>query len=1827
MLNGKLEAESKRCAQAEQAQKDSEAALAALQDQLSHVSSSSESQSSAVRAKETEIKTLKSELEALTEEKSELQKARKDLQAQLLTLQESSEREVILRQRADKSLAKVKLELEEAKKASAEQDSAKLGNVSELEARLTAVQKERDALQAQLDAQADQNDSAIEALERKLADGSRNYQSIITDLKSEVERLAVSRTALETANANIQMEMEVLGSELSKSVDDLYAAQRQRVEAEAARKEAADRINMLTSELADAQKELASLRGADSESNVVVRTLRARLTEAETLSSNQASELVEIRSRVKSLEAALADAPASDAGSADAGDIAELHRHLQEAQNAHLELLAEADKLRSELAERAVMPNGASVEAQIEPLKREVERERKRANDAMDLVRKMTADMDALEEQMDSLNESAQVAKDRMKRELEEAQEALNAANSARVHAENSLATVRAERNTLEASSAEAVRKVSEAQKTIASLEARVSELAEAAGGSQNEETLTSVTVRGLERELQVLEGELDAAKASLRESEASLREKDDELDAMQRNLESQTERAETESRRVKTLQNEVTLAQEEAEREASRRKALERDKRSLASELDDARAAIESSREKTAHLEAKLADQERIVRELGGSLRGLEASNKQQLEAFKIERSASNLTSRLATSPVVQMRRADELERSYKASQEVAETERARANKLFAQTKELESEVESLTLARQQLEQRLNDLTSKSEREGTLKTELHKASEESKREFMQLQDRVSELMRAKTELEGKLRRKENEAVQASTELADAMTARKQLSEQIIQLREENEAVDAKLIKLNIVKRRQTQELEALRDQVSSSSQAEKLVAHVKELEAELEARGAKWDDSYEERYQAFVKERRDLHAEMESMRAKVKAVEGAVSTTEVETNVAAKEMEALRASLAKADRQLADSDGKLQAERALRVSVEAEADLARSKLNELTARTDKLRQENDAQRAQLDSLSGADVASVDRLKHQLSELTDERDNLVRQLRDALAGSTSDLTRQASRKTRDNWQQSRDERIKLQEMRSLRQDLEVTIQAKIQVEKTLQEVSLQNETLQEEIKNLTGQLESLKGEHTALLNTRRALGVGVPSVTTLPRQTSSVMEIDTRPSKPEPRRVAPLVSTPSEVGVGEGLSNTTLDAATPVEPRPHRLGAQIVSFNTPMRCDHCHTMLVGAIRQGYACDTCGCSVHEACRDALAPNCGGHRDHRDYLEGVLRVPKPKGIRAGWRKMFVAISGDQILLYSAENDKPAVTAEYVINALPDMAISTVTAQEVMHAQRKDVPHIFRLGEPGSADVQYFLCTSDAELNKWMAALQRQQKRLDPAARKQRMYEPRIVLNTKSLVIKGGVVSACYQLPSGNRYVIGTSDGIYVSKPGAAINTPSFTQVGEVKAVVQLEVLVKQKLIVALAGSSRSVRIWPTSALDGVPSWPIQLDITKGASTFAIGECFGRTMMAVGVKKRLMIFELDARHRFAKLSDSALPDQASCLRFFGERLVVGLPSLRQFRALALGNLDNLTAVEMPSRSEPRLAWISSTSHLAPAAIFGFKDELLLCYNSIGVFVDITGRQTRPLELRWASAPVAFAVRHNHLLVYSADAVQVISVASGETVQYVSVPAVTAVHERMRVMATGDVLRDLRYVAAPLEPEDKEESPFPLTSAVLSGSNLPRSISARSITSDPASRQAPAAAQPTGARPTLLTVPGLPTPYHSAAAAEKSPTSPAVPAGIKLPPPLTVPAAVAKPAGVPAQAAKPAAAPARKASSSSSSDDDSDDSDDSDDDDDDSDEEDLPPSVAAKLAAEKASKASTAAEPESSESTFSLSAESETMKFLKSW
>ncbi|XP_060101745.1 serine/threonine-protein kinase MRCK alpha isoform X9 [Heteronotia binoei] len=561
----------------------------------------------------------------------------------------------------------------------------------------------------------------------------------------------------------------------------------------------------------------------------------------------------------------------------------------------------------------------------------------------------------------------------------------------------------------------------------------------------------------------------------------------------------------------------------------------------------------------------------------------------------------------------------------------------------------------------------------------------------------------------------------------------------------------------------------------------------------------------------------------------------------------------------------------------------------------------------------------------------------------------------------------------------------------------------IATECKLQESDKKNSELLAEIERLKKETEELRSEkgvkHQDSQNSFLAF-------LNAPTSALDQFEVSDHPLRP--------VHTPTTRSpyIGSGLS----------VPKPKAHQFVVKSFNTPTKCNQCTSLMVGLIRQGCTCEVCGFSCHVTCADKAPAVCpippeqtkgplgiDPQKGIGTAYEGHVRVPKPAGVKKGWQRALAVVCDFKLFLYDIAEGKtsqPSVVVSQVLDMRDEeFSVCSVLASDVIHANRKDIPCIFRvtasqLSASSNKCSILILADSENEKSKWVGVLNELHRILKKNKLKDRsVYVPKEAYDSTLPLIKTTQAAA---IIDHERIALGNEEGLFV----VHVTKDEIIRVGDNKKVHQIELIPNEQLIAVISGRNRHVRLFPMTALDGRETDFYKLAETKGCQTIVSGQVRhgALTCLCVAMKRQVLCYELNhSKTRHKKIKEIQVAGNVQWMAVFSERLCVGYQS--GFLKYPLHGEGNPHSLLHPD--DHTLSFIAQQPSDAICAVEISNKEYLLCFSSVGVYVDCQGRRSRQQELMWPATPSSACYNAPYLSVYSENAVDIFDVNSMEWIQ----------------------------------------------------------------------------------------------------------------------------------------------------------------------------------------------------------------------------
>ncbi|RXM27041.1 Serine/threonine-protein kinase MRCK alpha [Acipenser ruthenus] len=395
----------------------------------------------------------------------------------------------------------------------------------------------------------------------------------------------------------------------------------------------------------------------------------------------------------------------------------------------------------------------------------------------------------------------------------------------------------------------------------------------------------------------------------------------------------------------------------------------------------------------------------------------------------------------------------------------------------------------------------------------------------------------------------------------------------------------------------------------------------------------------------------------------------------------------------------------------------------------------------------------------------------------------------------------------------------------------------------------------------------------------------------------------------------------------------------------------------------------------------------------------------------KVPKPAGVKKGWQRAIAVVCDFKLFLYDLAEGKasqPSVVVSQVIDMRDEeFSVSSVLASDVIHANRKDIPCIFRitasqLSAASNKCSVLILADSENEKNKWVGVLNELHRILKKNKLKDRsVYVPKEAYDSTLPLIK---TTQSASIIDHERIALGNEEGLFV----VHVTKDEIIRVGDNKKVHQIELIPSEQLMAVISGRNRHVRLFPMSALDGRETDFYKLVETKGCQTIVSGQVRhgALTCLCVAMKRQVICYELNqSKSRHKKIKEIQVPGNVQWMAMYSERLCVGYQS--GFMKYSLPGEAN--PINLLHHDDHTLSFITHQGMDTICAVEISNKEYLLCFSSIGVYVDCQGRRSRQQELMWPALPISCCYNAPYLSVYSENAVDVFDINTMEWIQTV--------------------------------------------------------------------------------------------------------------------------------------------------------------------------------------------------------------------------
>ncbi|XP_071961826.1 serine/threonine-protein kinase MRCK alpha-like [Antedon mediterranea] len=914
--------------------------------------------------------------------------------------------------------------------------------------------------------------------------------------------------------------------------------------------------------------------------------------------------------------------------------------------------------------------------------------------------------------------------------------------------------------------------------------------------------------------------------------------------------------------------------------------------------------------------------------------------------------------------------------------------------------------------------------------------------------EFSEINDRLSDLRSQKQKISRLLRDKEEELDASSQKTEKLRLDCRKADKKRRELEAQVEEMQTELTKEKKLKNQSNIYASQLEDEIRQYKQSGSIrgvdaVQHQQEtedLKAELERVKVSHEDFMSEERTRHAKEEKNLKDQILDNEQQIQALEKDVATLKERSHRLAQDNTDVH------DHLILDLKRKHEREKSM---LQEENQKLSQEVERVTNQQEKLLREHKNLEEEVRDMSDK-KDSIAHWEAQIADIiqwvSDEKDargylqSLATKMTDELQGlKDSGPMREKA------WQTRRSQKMEKMELLNLQSNLRSEITAKNGVVEELKKVkyahsALEHKSLKTEQENieLKLQLEELKAKVEELESKLRVSEHsegnqffdflrGSSFFSEAKLDNKILDDVDFEPIMETSENV---VEVDSEVNVSktnipspQGKQN-----AGRLEPKAHTF--EVKSFHSPTKCMHCTSLMLGQDRQGLACNVCKFVCHSSCAEKTRGVCpmppdqskrplgiDPNRGIGTAYEGYVSIPKPGGVRKGWMRQHAVVCDFKLFLFDMAEGRGGASTNKITHVIDmrdeDFSVSSVLPADVIHANRKDVPCIFKVSasqlNPPRLQAQLLLqADTEADKHKWVHAL----NELVRILRKNKLpdtsvFHAKEIYDSSLPLVK---ITQCADIVDGNKFVMGTDDGLYTVE----ISTGYIVR-ADSKRVYQVKVLKEDQLVIVISGKGRHLRLFPIAALDQDVN-SIKVEEPRGCSMFTTGRIRqGSTnCLCIATRRHVLVYELNrTRVRHRKIKDIALQQAVQCMEVFGGRLCVGHTS--GFGLYTIQN-EGTHMQSLVNPDDPSLAFITSSPMDSLAVVELNSKEYLLCFMTVGVYVDYNGKRSRQTELMWPSPPTAVCYAKPYLIVYSETSVDVFDIEEMQWVQTIPIKGTRA-------------------------------------------------------------------------------------------------------------------------------------------------------------------------------------------------------------------
>lgn len=507
------------------------------------------------------------------------------------------------------------------------------------------------------------------------------------------------------------------------------------------------------------------------------------------------------------------------------------------------------------------------------------------------------------------------------------------------------------------------------------------------------------------------------------------------------------------------------------------------------------------------------------------------------------------------------------------------------------------------------------------------------------------------------------------------------------------------------------------------------------------------------------------------------------------------------------------------------------------------------------------------------------------------------------------------------------------------------------------------------------------------------------------------------------------------------------DQGTPHRPKermhhniPHRF---VNALN--MRATKCAVCLdtLHFVRPSSRCAECGLVCHVKCAPNLPHTCGLPSEFVEHFsetlheqksganktsnsqsatklggrrEGWLRAPRCGSVKHGWEKKWVVLDDQMVQLFDKENvggNSPPSEVLHLCGKDGHVTVhSAVMSSELLGTAPSDLPYILRVESRQRCwPVQnlYLLAPSFAVKQKWVTSLEFMLNEI----KKNASVEDQKLKGNALLHLQDDkrLDINCTMLINDELVLLGAEEGLYslsISSPGK--HTPRMLP--GIERAFQIDLMNNLNLVIMIAGKDRhlcsvDVKQVTSRARQTNPSVPLNeltpqvIEKITNCHLFAVGQCEENYYICAATPNSILLLRYNSGiGTFCTRKEIETSEPCNCIHFSKSHVIYGTS---KFYTL---DIKQHTVKEFLDATDLSLAFAvygASQLNIFPIAVLDVStpgsnnEELLLCFNEFGLFVNNAGRNSRKKPLMWSRLPLAFAYSEPFLFVTHFNSIDV--------------------------------------------------------------------------------------------------------------------------------------------------------------------------------------------------------------------------------------